>query len=114
MAPPGLQILVWWTKTCQYPHPGSANDNPADPVAAYCLLLTASSTTSAEQPLPLYLNLGRHTTVTVPILSGALAAFLHDLGYDAGHFSLHSLLRGGATAAYWWGLRTVLQVSNNC
>ena len=42
--------------------------------------------------------------VTVPILSRALAALLHDLGYDAGLFSLHSLNRGGATTAYRQGL----------
>ena len=42
--------------------------------------------------------------VTVPILSRALATLLHDLRYDAGLFSLHSLHRGGATAAYQQGL----------
>ena len=42
--------------------------------------------------------------VTVPILSQALAALLHDLGYDASLFSLHSLHRGGAMVAYRQGL----------
>ena len=42
--------------------------------------------------------------VTVPILSRDLAALLHDLGYDAGLFSLHSLYRGWATVAYQQGL----------
>ena len=42
--------------------------------------------------------------VMVPILSQALAALVHDLGYNAGLFSLHSLCRGGAMAAYKQGL----------
>ena len=42
--------------------------------------------------------------VTVPLLSRALAGLLHHLGHDAGLFSMHSLRRGGATAAYRQGL----------
>ena len=90
MAPPGLQILVQWTKTHQSVGrvpvlpirevPG----HPRDPVAAYRLLITTSHTTSADQPLLTYLQLGRCTKVTVPILSQALATLLYDLGYDAG------------------------------
>ena len=109
-APPGLHILVRWTKTHQ--SVGRAPvllipdvpGHPADPVAAYHLLFIASPTTSPDQLLLSYLQQGHRTMVTVPILSQALASLLHDLGYDAGLFSLHSLCRGGATAAYRQGL----------
>ena len=110
MAPPGLQILVRWSKIHQ--SVGKAPvlpimeglGHPADPVAAYCLLLAASPTPSVDQPLLTYLHWGCCTMVTVPILSQSLAALLHDLGYDAGLFNLHSLRRWGVTAAYRQGL----------
>ena len=38
------------------------------------------------------------------VVSQAQAALIHDLGYDAGLFSLHSLCKGGSIAAYWQGL----------
>ena len=82
--PPGLNILL--------------------PVAAYHLLLAASPTMSPDQPYLTYLPQGRRTMVTVPILSRALAGLLHDLGYNASLFSLHSRSlhsggEGGGTAA---------------
>ena len=62
MAPPGLQILVRWTKTHQsvgqapvLPIP-EVSGHPTDPVAAYRLLLAASPTTSPDQPLLTYLH----------------------------------------------------------
>ena len=81
MAPPGLQILVLWTKTHQLV--GRAQvlpilEVPGHPtylVAGYRLLLTASPSTLADQPLLTYLHLGRCTTVTVPILSRAWLPF---------------------------------------
>ena len=45
--------------------------------------------------------------VTVCILYQALAGLIHEFGYDIGLFSLHSLFRGGAMAAYWQGLDQV-------
>ena len=61
MAHPGLQILVWWTKTHQsvgrasvLPIP-EVPGHPADLVTA-CCLLTASPTTSADQPLLTYIH----------------------------------------------------------
>ena len=111
MAPPGLQILVRWTKTHQsvgrvpvlpiLEVPG----HPVNPVAAYCLPLTSSPTTLMDQPLLTYLHHGCCTIVTVPILSQALSALIHaPLSFNASLFSLHSLCRGGATAAYRQGL----------
>ena len=41
---------------------------------------------------------------TVPLLSRALAGLLDHLGQDADLFSLHTLHRGGAIAAYRQGL----------
>ena len=104
MAPLGLQILVWWTKTHQsvgrapvLPIP-ELPEHPTDPVAAYLLLLAASPTTSADQPLLTYLHWGCCTMVTIPILSQALATLPQGLLYDTSLFSLHSLCRGGATS----------------
>ena len=60
MASPGLQILVWWTKTHQsvgwvpiLPIAEVVRHN-TNPVTAYRLLLTASPTTSADQLLLTY------------------------------------------------------------
>ena len=85
-------------------HPGSAGTPHQPSCGLYLLLLTASPTTFTHQPLLTYLHWGRCTTVRVPILSHALASLLHHLGYNAGPFSLHSLRRGGAMAAYRQGL----------
>ena len=110
MAPTGLQILVWWIKIHQSVGRASVLSipevpgHPTEPVMAYRLLLTASAITSPDQHLLTYLHQGHRTTVTVPILFQALAALLHDLRYDAGLLSLHSLHSRGATAAYRQGL----------
>ena len=45
--------------------------------------------------------------ITVPILSQALTGLLHDLEYDVSLFSLHSLHRGGAMAAYQQGMHQI-------
>ena len=110
MAPPGPQILVWWTKTHQsvsrvpvLPIP-EVPGHPADVVAAYRLLLASSPTTSVDQPLLIYLHRGHCTMVTVAILSRTLSALLHALSFNAGLFSLHSLCKRGAMAAYRLGL----------
>ena len=74
MTPPGLQILVRWTKTHQsvsrapvLPIP-EVPGHPMDLVAAYCLLVSPP-TSSVDQPLLTYLHRGCCTMVTVPILS---------------------------------------------
>ena len=64
MAPPGLQILVRWTKTHQLVGPVPVLPIPevhghlADPVAAYHQLVAASPTTFPDQPLFTYLHWG--------------------------------------------------------
>ena len=101
VAPPGLQILVQWTKIHQSVSRApvlpiqEVLGHPTDLVATYCLLLASSPTISVDQPLLICLHWGLCTTVRVPILSRALSALLHTLGFDAGLYSLHSLCRGG-------------------
>ena len=104
MAPTGLQILVLLTKTHQLVSRApvlpilGVPGHPTYLVAAYRLLLAASPTTLADQPLLTYLHLWCCTTVTVPILSRALAAILHDFGMmptSSPSHPPHSLHRGG-------------------
>ena len=65
MTPPGLQILVQWTKTHQSVHRApvlpilEVPECPADLVAAYHLLLAASPTTSADQSPSIVYTEGR-------------------------------------------------------
>ena len=72
----------------------------ANPVAAYRQLLQVSSTLTANQPFITLANNGRLQTVTIPTLAKALCLMLHALAMDSGLYSLHSLHRGGAMAAY--------------
>ena len=117
ITPPGLQILVQWTKTHQMMGQTPVLPItevpvcPADPIAAY-RLLAASPTTSADQSLLSYLHQGSHTTVTVLILSQALATLLQDVSYDAGPFPLHSLHRGGGGATQFTGRACTRSTSN--
>ena len=110
MAPPELQILVRWPKTHQSVgqvpfllilevpgHPWTRSQP-----TIFSLLLRPPH--HRIKTLLTYLHWGCCTPVTVLILSRALAALLHDLGYDAGLFTLHSLCRGGAMVAYRQGL----------
>ena len=114
VSPPGLLLLVRWTKTHQtvgkspvLPIP-SVPGHPSDPVAAFHLLLCSSPTTSPNHPLLTYLKDGHLVIVTITMLARALASLLHTLHLDPGLFSLHSLRRGRATSAYRQGLDPLL------
>ena len=84
------------------PHPGSAviplqpgRSLPSSPRRfTYHISRSTSSNLSSPEAL-------LHGHCTHPVR--ALAALLHDFGYYAGLFSLHSLCRGGAMVAYWQG-----------
>ena len=69
-------------------------------MAAYRQLLQCSPTLTAKQPLLTLVHNGHLQTVTIPTLAKALGLMLHVLGMDTGLYSLHSLHRGGAMAAY--------------
>ncbi len=110
MSPPGLLLIIKWTKTSQkldntsvlpIPH---IKDHVADPVHAYQRLLKLAPTRSANQPLLTHIVQGHLTVVTTKVLSNTLSVMLSELGYDPALFSLHSFRRGGATAAYKQGV----------
>ncbi len=110
-AAPGLIIWVKWSKTQQAAGTSSVLPLPslpghaADPVAAHQALLQASPTTGDNQPLLTYQNsTGDTTVVTIPKLTRALSDMLEALGLPPTRYSLHSLRRGGATAAYKGGV----------
>ncbi len=108
-AAPGLIIWVKWSKTQQAAGTSSVlpllSGHPADPVAAHEALLQASPTTGDDQPLLTYnTTKGSTAIVTIPKLAQALADMLEVLGLPATRYSLHSLRRGGATAAYKEGV----------
>ena len=84
------------------PHvPGS----PVDPVAAYRDLLRAQPTIHPNQPLlSLPNSKGKIITVTTRHLAVALKELISALDLDSSLYSLHSLRRGGASAAYQAGV----------
>ncbi len=110
-AAPGLIIWVKWSKTQQaagtssvLPLPLLAG-HPADPVAAHEALLRASPTKGDNQPLLTYkTTTGTTAVVTIPKLAQALSDMLEVLDLPTTRYSLHSLRRGGATAAYKEGV----------
>lgn len=108
---PGLVIIQKWSKTAQTggtPHliplpaiPGS----PLCPVAAYTDMLQVVPTRHDNDPL-LY-TVGGHRQLlplTTRCLRSSFTIMMDSLGYNASRYSLHSLRRGGATAAYLAGV----------
>ena len=78
-------------------------EHPADQVAAYRQLLQVSTTLTANEPLLTLVHNGHLQTVTILMLEKSLGLILHALGMDRGLYSVHSLRRGGAMAAYMAG-----------
>ena len=113
-APPGLLIIIRWAKTQQtvasspvLPLPAIPG-HPADPAAAFHQLISVSPSTSPDHPLLSYRRGPRVVVVTVPMLAAAFAAMIGALHLDPALYSLHSLRRGGATAAHRRGLHQEL------
>ena len=106
LAPPGVVVHVKWAKTQQAVQdtnllalpelPG----HPADPVAAFKQLTRLSPARSPEHPLLTFHRHDRPVTVTIAHLAKALTDLLAVIGRPVHEYSLHSLRRGGCTAAY--------------
>ena len=109
VAPPGLLIIVSWTKTLQcvgktpIPPIPAVSGHLEDPLAADRELLMTSPTTTPNQPLLIVTKGITVLPITVAILARALAVMVHSLGLDTSLYSLHSPRRGGATTAYGAG-----------
>ena len=110
LQPPGLVIVLKWSKTMQAAGPASLLPIPTvkiqaiDPVQAYRDMLSLVPTNNPNDPL-LLLPTATHNRIpiTVSILRQAFHELLVIIGVDPALYSLHSLRRGGATAAFHKG-----------
>jgi hypothetical protein len=109
--PPGLVIVLKWSKTLQtlgttplIPLPAIPG-NPLDPVQAFKDLIAATPTVHPKQPLLTYKLGSRLQVLTAPLLNKLLAEMLSVLHLDPQEYSFHSLRRGGATTAYHGGVK---------
>ena len=110
LAPPGVLLILRWTKTLQrgdtahvVPLPARPG-HPLCPEAAYKDLLTSTPTLSPNHPLlqipaPPSAPLTRRC-VSLPQLTSGLRTLLQATGLAADAYSLHSLRAGGATDAH--------------
>lgn len=112
--PPGLVILLKWSKTIQrgekvhlIPLPAIPG-SPLCPHAAYVSMLRAFPTMSQHDPLLQIRRPGsrRISPLTSEALSRAFKSLMECLGHNPHDYSLHSLRAGGATAAYHAGVDT--------
>ena len=88
---------VWETPLLPIP---SMPGHLVDPVAANKQLLQASPTKAANQPFLTFVRKGQVQLVMVTMLTRVFRLMLQAWGLDTGMYSLHSLHRAGATAAY--------------
>ena len=100
---PGAVITLRWSKTMQdgtrsheIPIPSIPN-HPLDPVAAIKDMYRQIPTRTSDDP---FLMLPDRSPVTTRLLATALHSILRESGFPANNYSLHSLRRGGATAAF--------------
>ncbi len=108
--PPGLVIVLKWTKTCQQasqhvriPIP-SIPGHPLCPVAAYQRMVCAIPASANSPLLQLQNPRGPVKTLTVGSLARAFNVLITSMGYSSHDYSLHSLRRAGATASYIAGV----------
>lgn len=106
--PPGLVIIIKWTKTIQRGEqtplvplpliPGS----PLCPVQAYKDMLALVPSISPNAPLLVIpcAHSKNRKIVTVTQLAGVFNVIMDQLGYARHLYSLHSLRAGGASAAF--------------
>ena len=109
-AAPGLVSFIKWAKNMQdmerlpllpIPHlPGQ----DTDPVQAYRDLLLDSPTQHPNQPLLTLDTPAGPKAITTTLLSETFQAMIAAMHLDTAMYSLHSLRRGGATAAYMAGV----------
>lgn len=107
---PGIVIIMKWAKTIQSFDQLPLIPIPAipgailDPCAAYKALLKLAPTRRANDPLLCLPRRNGITVVTTTHLSHCLRIMLESLSLDPSSYSLHSLRRSGATAAYAAGV----------
>ena len=110
LKPPGLLVLLKWSKTLQtanitplipVPHLPA---HPLDPVQAVSDMFTASPTLYPDQPLLTYNVAGRPITVTIDMLAHLLKELLTVMGVAPGLYTFHSLRRGAASTAFHQGV----------
>ena len=105
--PPGILMLLKWTKTARsfadhhvVPLPAIEN-SPLCPVRAYKDMVHATPTRSQNDPLLTRVtSSGEIIVITSGLLRRGFSVMLTALGYSPRLYSLHSLRRGGATAAF--------------
>ena len=112
--PPGLVIILKWSKSCQRGEEGSTVPlpkipaHPLCPLQAYREMLAVSPTHHPNQPLLMITGARTHRpSLTTGQLTRTLQDLMTTLGYSASQYSLHSLRAGGATTAYHAGVDPV-------
>lgn len=107
--PPGLALLVKWTKTrqtgrvCQTLPLPSVPGHMTCPVSAFQEMTRATPTPSPNAPLLIVPGTVAEP-VTIGQLNSAFSQVLQCLGYPTDSYSLHSLRRGGCSACYKAGV----------
>ena len=104
LPPPGLVIIIKWAKCSQsmdkahlLPIPHVPHKPSLDPVAAYTDMIRAVPDDNDNSPLLLLAGGG---TLHISLLRCCFKQLLLAAGIDPHMYSLHSLRRGSATAAY--------------
>ena len=109
--PPGLVIILKWTKTMQsssrthlVPIPAIPN-HPLCPVQAFRDMDTAIPASGPNSPLLLLRNQhNKRIPLCLDKLNQAFKVLITSAGYSHKQFSFHSLRRGGATTSYHAGI----------
>jgi len=106
--PPGLVLIVKWSKTRQAPGfqqllpLAAVPGHPLCPVRAYHAVLQVTRGRHAHDPL--FAMHGSRKALSCRLVRQVLAAILASLGAPAGCYSLHSLRKAGATFCYNSGI----------
>lgn len=107
--PPGLVLIITWSKTRQSPGYRrllalpAMPDHVLCPVKAFQALLQISKHQS--QNAPLFLQPGTQKALSIPHVRVILASILDVLGYDSTRYSLHSFRKAGASVCYNAGIK---------
>lgn len=109
--PPGLVVILKWSKTLQTHHQThliplpAVPGHPLCPVTAFQAMVADIPTTSPNDPLlQTRTSSGGLEPLTTHSLGQSFQALMDCLGLPAAAYSLHSLRRGGATSAFRAGV----------
>lgn len=111
----GLLIMLKWTKTIRagsspqlIPLPALPHCSPICPLAAYTGMLALVPTQGPNDPLlllpPTTTDANTPQVITTAQLAAGFGELINSVGLDRQAYSLHSLRRGGASAAYQQGV----------